>query len=251
MTASPLINTFALPPPLKAPSPSPVLILVLTPTAAPPFAVLIPIIASPLTQSLTPCTTTMANYTGETDSTANTPAPTTMQKKFYKIQPTKSRPPSRQSSASTRNAASSLSVHHSRGDIPCPPSSAASSAKPWAISEYTAHTRYTPCYAISKVEYPPLPVFPGLSFLASSIPVPSRAQDCDISFCVCFLFPSVFLIDVLLCATTAQSLFVLDCTEKGDYPLFYFVSESPYLSKRRPHHLIIAPIMYLMRPSLS
>ena len=95
LTASPLIsmlliNTFALPPPLKAPFPSPVLILVLTPTAAPPFATLIPILASPLTQSSTPHTTMMANYTGEMDSTANTPAPTTMQKKFYKTQLTKS-----------------------------------------------------------------------------------------------------------------------------------------------------------------
>ena len=181
----------------------------------------------------------MANYTGEMDSMANTPVPTKMQKKFYKIQPTKSRPPSRQSSASVRNAASSLSVHHSRGNIPCPPLSAASSAKPWAISEYTAHTRYAPCYIVSKVEYPPLPALPGLSFPASSIPVPSCAQDCDLSFCVRFLFPFAFLIDVLLRATTAQSLFVLDCTEKEDYPLFYFISESPYLSKRHPHHLII------------
>ena len=146
-----------------------------------------------------------------------------MQKKFSKTQPTKSRPPSRQSSASAKNDVSSLFIHHSRGDTPCPPSSAASSAKPWAISECTARTRYAPCCAISKVEYPPLHAPPGLSFPASSIPVPSHAQDCDLSFCVRFLFPSAFLIDVLLCASTAQSLFVLDCTKKGDYPLFYFV----------------------------
>ena len=245
MTTSPLIsmlliNTFTSPPPLKAPFPSPVLTLVPTPTAAPPFAVPIPIVANPLTQNSTLHITTMVNYIGETEFTANTPTHTSMQKKFSKTQPTKSRPPSRQNSASARNAAFNLFIHHSKGDTPCPPSSAASSAKPWAISEYIAHTRYAPRYAVSKVEYSPLPAFPGLSFPTSSIPVPSRAQDCDLSFCVRFLFPSAFLIDVLLRASTAQSLFVLDCTEKGDYPLFYFISESPYLSKQRPHHLIIA-----------
>jgi hypothetical protein len=58
--------------------------------------------------------------------------------------------------------------------------------------------------------------------------------------CVRFLFPSAFLIDVLLCAYRAQSLLVSDCTIYRDYPLSCFISETLSLTEDTPHHLIIA-----------
>jgi hypothetical protein len=58
--------------------------------------------------------------------------------------------------------------------------------------------------------------------------------------CVRFLFPSAFLIDVLLRAYRAQSLLVSDCTIYRDYPLSCFISETLSLTEDTPHHLIIA-----------
>jgi hypothetical protein len=77
---------------------------------------------------------------------------------------------------------------------------------------------------------------------------PASVLDCSVSCtglllippCVCFLFPSTFLIDVLLRATRAQSLLVSDCTAYRDYPLSCFVSETLSLTEDAPHHLIVS-----------
>jgi hypothetical protein len=76
----------------------------------------------------------------------------------------------------------------------------------------------------------------------------ARNMDCSVSCtglllippCVRFLFPSAFLIDVLLRASRAQSLLVSDCTAYRDYPLSCFISETLSLTEDAPHHLIVS-----------
>jgi hypothetical protein len=105
----------------------------------------------------------------------------------------------------------------------------------------------------------PIPNSPGIGTLVSKVEKQSLTRvyrsftsrlfaDCSVSCtglllippCVRFLFPSTFLIDVLLRAYRAQCLLVSDCTIYRDYPLHCFISETLSLTEDAPHHLIIA-----------
>ena len=49
----------------------------------------------------------------------------------------------------------------------------------------------------------------------------------------------MFVYNVLLHASLAQCLLILDCTIERDYPLYCYLSETLFLYEDAPHHLII------------
>src|SRR5882757_1912918 len=53
-------------------------------------------------------------------------------------------------------------------------------------------------------------------------------------------FPHAYLYDVFSRASFAQTLLVSDCTPSRDYPLYCFVSDTLFITKDAPHHLIIS-----------
>ena len=108
-------------------------------------------------------------------------------------------------------------------------------------SSQTAPPGFAPCPGISKdwelSLYPlsstPAPIYPSCLMppcAAVDIPTPDVFPP----------FPLMFMYDVLVHASLAQSLLVLDCTPYRDYPLYCFISDMLYIAKDALHHLIIS-----------
>src|SRR6267154_1621832 len=115
------------------------------------------------------------------------------------------------------------------------------SADAKATSGLTAPTRTTPRTSVSKgrdlspyhchqLLHPHIHLLYSPPCAVAWVPTPDVSP----------LFPHTYLYDVFARASFAQTLLVSDCTPSRDYPLYCFVSDTLFITKDAPHHLIIS-----------
>src|SRR6267154_1692453 len=90
--------------------------------------------------------------------------------------------------------------------------------------------RETSLYPSSSAPAPTYPLCLTTPCAAVDLPTPDVSPP----------FPLVFVYDVLVRASYAQSLLVSDCTPDRDFPLHCFISDTLFIAKDAPHHLIIS-----------